>query len=143
MLWYYLPGHSKYSSPTRSTYLSTRSTCLSTRCTRLSTCIARVSTRSTRSTRLSTRSTCLYTCSICLSTRTTHSTICRSFCNWSHKSLISDFKNYFYIAFALYLAFNFSTFSVYLWLVVWSKLVSVQFFLTRSQNNDLWIVCGE
>ena len=44
-----------------------------------------------------------------------------------HKSLISDFKNSFCIAFALYLAFIFSTFSVYLWWVIWSTPVSVQF----------------
>ena len=37
MLSYYLPGHSQYSSPTRSTRLPTRSTRLSTRSTHLST----------------------------------------------------------------------------------------------------------
>ena len=49
-----------------------------------------------------------------------------------HRSLISGFKNYFCIAFAFltYLAFIFSTFSVYLWWVVWSTLVSIQIFLT-------------
>ena len=45
------------------------------------------------------------------------------------------------IAFALHLSFIFSTFSVYLWRAVWSTPVSVQFFLTRSQINVLWIVC--
>ena len=45
--------------------------------------------------------------------------------------------------FALYLAFIFSTFSVYLWRVVWSTLVSVQNVLTRNQKNVLWIVCAE
>ena len=64
MLWYYLPGHLKYSS-------SSRSTRIPPRCTRLSTCSTRMSNRRTR---LSTRS-------ICLSTRSTHSTICQSFYN--------------------------------------------------------------
>ena len=58
MLWYYLPVHLKYSSSTRSTFLTTDST-------RLSTCTTRLLSRSTRlpthSTRLSTRSTRLYT----------------------------------------------------------------------------------
>ena len=72
MLWYYLPGHSLYSSPTRSNRLPTRSTRLPT-----------------RSTPLSTRSTCL-------SIRSTRSTICRSFYNWSFftvyfKSNFTDF----------------------------------------------------
>ena len=39
MLWYYLPGHSQYSSPTGSTSLPTRSTRLFTRSTRLSTVV--------------------------------------------------------------------------------------------------------
>ena len=43
----------------------------------------------------------------------------------------------------LYIAFIFSTFSVYLWRVIWSASVSVQFFFTPSQNNMLWIVCAE
>ena len=59
MLWYYLPGHSQYSSPTGSTSLLTRSTCLFT-----------------RSTRLSFRSTCLSIRSICLPSRSTRSIIC-------------------------------------------------------------------
>ena len=58
-----------------------------------------------------------------------------SLINWTkeHKSLISDFKTSFYIVFALYLAFIFSTFSVYLWRFVWSKPVSVQFFDSKSK----------
>ena len=44
-----------------------------------------------------------------------------------------NFKNYFYEAFALYLHFTFSTFSVYLWLVVWSPPLPVKFFDSQSQ----------
>ena len=45
--------------------------------------------------------------------------------------------------FALYQAFIFSTFSVYLWRVVWSTPVSVHFFFTGSQKNLLWVICTE
>ena len=41
--------------------------------------------------------------------------------------------NYFYKAFALYLHFTFSTFSVYLWRVVWSPPFPVKFFDSQSQ----------
>ena len=44
-----------------------------------------------------------------------------------------NFKNYFYKAFALYLHFTFSTFSVYLWLLVWSPPLPVKFFDSQSQ----------
>ena len=65
MLWYCLPGDSKYSCPTRSTCLPTDTTRLSTRITRLF----------TRSTRLPTRSTRLSTRITRLSTRSIFSTI--------------------------------------------------------------------
>ena len=68
MLWYYLPGHSQCSSPTRSTRLPTRST------------------------RLFTRSTRLSTCSICLSTRSARSSISRSFYNWLVLALKTSLK---------------------------------------------------
>ena len=61
-------GSTRFSA--RSTRFSIRSTCLSIR---LSICSTRLSALSIR---LSTRS-------ICLATRSTHSTICRSFYNWS------------------------------------------------------------
>ena len=54
------------------------------------------------------------------------------------KSLISDFKNSFYIAFAVYLAFIFSTFSVYLWRVVYLHLFPYNFFWLRVK-----IMCSE
>ena len=89
--------------------LFTRSTRLFTRSTRLS---IRLSSRSTR---LSTGSICLSTGSICLSTRSTRSTICRSFYNWSFikpkislllaaykwKNINSDCFLYFYFCFFL------------------------------------------
>ena len=67
MLSYYLPGHSQYSSPTRSTRLPTRST------------------------RLSTRSTHLSTRRKYLTARSTRRTIGRSFYNWSVKMMIFHF----------------------------------------------------
>ena len=77
---------------TWTTRLVTRSTCLTTRSTR-------TSRLPTRSTRLSTGSTCLSIPllihssrlsirSICLYTRSTHSTICLSFYNWSFVLLV-------------------------------------------------------
>ena len=82
-----------------STRLFTRSTRLSTRSTRLSTCSTRFSTRSTRlsirSTCLSTFSTRLFTRSICLSSRSTHSTIRRSFYNWSYVNV--KFQIYYFL----------------------------------------------
>ena len=44
-------------------------------------------------------------------------------------------------SFVLYLAFILGTFSVYLWRVVWSAPVSVQFFWFEVKKNVLWIVC--
>ena len=44
-----------------------------------------------------------------------------------------------HFTFALYLAFTFSIFSVYLWRIVWSSPVSVQFFLARGQKNVSWL----
>ena len=54
--------------------------------------------------------------------------------NKQHKSLISDFKNYFYKAFALYLVFTFSTFSVYL---------GGSFFPAQSFWTRIKIICSE
>ena len=113
---------------TRSTRLSTRSTRFSTRSTRLSTQSTRFSTRSTRlsirlficSTRLSTCSTCLSTGTICLSTRSTRSTTCRSFYNWS----------YFYKQTEL--AFNFRK---NLFNIVWKKIAT---FFKRRVSVLLW-----
>ena len=95
---------------TRSTHLSTRSTHLSTRSTRFSTRSTRLSIRLfICSTRLSTCSTCLSTGTICLSTRSTRSTTCRSFYNWS----------YFYKQTEL--AFNFRK---KLFNIVWKKIAT-------------------
>ena len=61
---------------------------------------------------------------------------------------ISQFKNkqnikaWVLISKTLFYRLHLHTFLFYLWQVVWSTLVSVQFFfLTRSQNNVLGVVC--
>ena len=57
--------------------------------------------------------------------------------------LISKISFDMYIAFALYLTFIFQIFSVYLCRVVWSTYTcSRTIYLTRCQNNVLWIICA-
>ena len=71
-----------------------------------------------------------------------------SLCNLNKKNKANLFNiktwflisKLFYIAFALWLPFILSTFSVQFWRVVWSAPVSVQCFSTRSQKNVLWFV---
>ena len=106
---------------TRSTHLSTRSTRLSTRSTRFSTRSTRLSIRLfICSTRLSTCSTCLSTGTICLSTRSTRSTTCRSFYNWSYFYKQTEW------------AFNFRK---NLFNIVWKKIAT---FFKRRVSILLW-----
>ena len=115
---------------TQSTHFTTRSTCFSIRSTRFSTRSTRLSIRlsvrstclPTRSTRLSTRSSRLLTCSICLSNRSTRSTICRSFYNWSFKILIAQklpsSLGMFFIESCFQMRFYSNVYGVYLFLEI-------------------------
>ena len=52
------------------------------------------------------------------------------------------FQNYFCKAFALYIAFIFSTFSVYLWQIVWSTpVLSYNFFYSKLKQCIVNSLC--